>query len=123
MLRKSIAFIASILEPLLTREYLAKPANLRVQAFSSRSWHDPGVVDASLPKVNSKSAVAQPTGASPRRQAPMNLPNSLTLLRIFFVPVLIVILLTRSPNVELWGYTMHFEVWGVLILLMAGATD
>ncbi len=42
----------------------------------------------------------------------MNLPNSLTLLRIFFVPVLI-----------LWGVTMHFEVWGVLILLMAAATD
>ena len=53
----------------------------------------------------------------------MNLPNSLTLLRIFFVPVLIVILLTRSPNVELWGVSMHFEVWGVLILLLAAATD
>src|SRR3989449_1278615 len=55
--------------------------------------------------------------------AAMNLPNSLTLLRIFFVPVLIVILLTRSPNVELWGFPMHFEFWGVLILLMAAATD
>jgi CDP-diacylglycerol--glycerol-3-phosphate 3-phosphatidyltransferase len=53
----------------------------------------------------------------------MNLPNSLTLLRIFFVPVLIVILLTRSPNVELWGVSMHFEVWGVFILLLAAATD
>lgn len=53
----------------------------------------------------------------------MNLPNSLTVLRIFFVPVLIVILLTRSPTVELLGYTIHFEVWGVLILLMAAATD
>lgn len=53
----------------------------------------------------------------------MNLPNSLTVLRIFFVPVLIVVLLTRSPNVELWGFPMHFEVWGVLILLMAAATD
>jgi CDP-diacylglycerol---glycerol-3-phosphate 3-phosphatidyltransferase len=57
------------------------------------------------------------------RWAPMNLPNGLTLLRIFFVPVLIVILLTRSPNVELWGFPMHFEFWGVLILLMAAATD
>jgi CDP-diacylglycerol---glycerol-3-phosphate 3-phosphatidyltransferase len=55
--------------------------------------------------------------------ARMNLANSLTLLRIFFVPVLIVILLTRSPNVELWGFPMHFEFWGVLILLMAAATD
>src|ERR1700749_5069070 len=53
----------------------------------------------------------------------MNLPNGLTLLRIFFVPVLIVILLTRSPNLDLFGYPVHFEVWGVLILLLAAATD
>ena len=53
----------------------------------------------------------------------MNLPNALTLLRIFFVPVLIVVLLTRSPNVELWGIPMHFEFWGVLVLLLAAATD
>lgn len=53
----------------------------------------------------------------------MNLPNSLTILRIFFVPVLIVVLLTRSPNVEVWGFPMHFEFWGVLILLTAAATD
>jgi CDP-diacylglycerol---glycerol-3-phosphate 3-phosphatidyltransferase len=44
----------------------------------------------------------------------MNLPNSLTILRIFFVPVLIVVLLTRP---------IHFEFWGVLILLTAAATD
>lgn len=53
----------------------------------------------------------------------MNLPNALTLLRIFFVPLLIVVLLTKSPNVEPWGVPMHFEVWGVLILLAAAATD
>src|ERR1700732_1071988 len=53
----------------------------------------------------------------------MNFPNALTLLRIFFVPVLIVILLTRSPNVDVWGLSMHFEVWGVMILLAAAATD
>jgi CDP-diacylglycerol--glycerol-3-phosphate 3-phosphatidyltransferase len=53
----------------------------------------------------------------------MNLPNSLTLLRIFFVPVLIVILLTRSPNVVIFGFHINFEVWGVLILLAAAATD
>jgi CDP-diacylglycerol--glycerol-3-phosphate 3-phosphatidyltransferase len=57
------------------------------------------------------------------RHVSMNLPNSLTLLRIFFVPVLIVVLLTRSPNVEVWGFPMHFEFWGVLILLLAAATD
>jgi len=55
--------------------------------------------------------------------AVMNLPNTLTLLRIFIVPLLIVVLLTRSPNVELWGVAVNFEVWGVLILLIAAATD
>src|SRR6202047_5100551 len=53
----------------------------------------------------------------------MNLPNTLTLLRIFFVPVLILVLLARSPNVELGGLPIHYEFWGVLILLLAAATD
>ena len=53
----------------------------------------------------------------------MNLPNSLTVLRIFFVPLLIAVLLTRAPNLEVWGVQVHFEVWGVLILLTAAATD
>jgi CDP-diacylglycerol--glycerol-3-phosphate 3-phosphatidyltransferase len=64
-----------------------------------------------------------PQGAASRCWAPMNLPNALTLLRIFFVPVLIVVLLTRSPNIDFWGFPMHFEFWGVLILLTAAATD
>jgi len=67
--------------------------------------------------------VADATGGSLRRHGLINLPNSLTLLRIFFVPVLIVILLTRSPNFEFWGLSVHFEVWGVFILLLAAATD
>ncbi|MCL6566584.1 MAG: CDP-diacylglycerol--glycerol-3-phosphate 3-phosphatidyltransferase [Acidobacteriia bacterium] len=53
----------------------------------------------------------------------MNLPNSLTILRIFFVPLLVVVLLTRQPNLELWGFPVNFEVWGVLILLAAALTD
>ncbi|MGD1211933.1 MAG: CDP-diacylglycerol--glycerol-3-phosphate 3-phosphatidyltransferase [Candidatus Acidiferrales bacterium] len=53
----------------------------------------------------------------------MNLPNSLTILRIFFVPILVVVLLTRQPNFNFWGLPFHFEVWGVLILLVAAATD
>jgi CDP-diacylglycerol---glycerol-3-phosphate 3-phosphatidyltransferase len=67
-----------------------------------------------VPKGMERGLPARPT---------MNLPNFLTVLRIFFVPVLIVVLLTRSPNVVLWGFPMHFEVWGVLILLIAAATD
>jgi len=53
----------------------------------------------------------------------MNLPNSLTIMRIFFVPLLVVVLLTGQPNWDFWGLSMHFEVWGVLILLVAAATD
>jgi len=53
----------------------------------------------------------------------MNLPNSLTILRIFFIPLLVVVLLTREPNLVFGGFPMHFEVWGVLILLAAAATD
>lgn len=53
----------------------------------------------------------------------MNLPNSLTILRIFFVPLLVVVLLTREPNWNFWGLSVHFEIWGMLILLMAAATD
>ena len=44
----------------------------------------------------------------------MNLPNSLTLSRIFFVPLLVVVLLTKVPN---------YEIWGLVIFLGAAATD
>jgi CDP-diacylglycerol--glycerol-3-phosphate 3-phosphatidyltransferase len=53
----------------------------------------------------------------------VNLPNGLTILRIFFVPLLVVVLLTREPNLNFWGLPIHFEIWGVLILSMAAATD
>jgi len=53
----------------------------------------------------------------------MNLPNTLTILRIFFAPLLVVVLLTREPNLEILGFPMRFEIWGVLILLAAAATD
>jgi CDP-diacylglycerol--glycerol-3-phosphate 3-phosphatidyltransferase len=44
----------------------------------------------------------------------MNLPNSLTILRIFLVPLLVVVLLTRFPN---------WEFIGVAIFLSAALTD
>lgn len=44
----------------------------------------------------------------------MNLPNSLTLVRIFLVPLLVVVLLTRGE---------HFELWAITILLGAALTD
>jgi CDP-diacylglycerol--glycerol-3-phosphate 3-phosphatidyltransferase len=44
----------------------------------------------------------------------MSLPNSLTLLRIFFVPLLVVLLLTKEPNMDLWA---------VGVFLAAALTD
>jgi len=53
----------------------------------------------------------------------MNLPNTLTILRIFFVPLLVVVLLTGQPNPVFFGVNIPFVIWGVLILLVAAATD
>ncbi|MFZ0961615.1 MAG: CDP-diacylglycerol--glycerol-3-phosphate 3-phosphatidyltransferase [Terriglobia bacterium] len=44
----------------------------------------------------------------------MNLPISLTLLRIFFVPIVVVLLLTRGGNLDLWA---------VAVFLLAAVTD
>lgn len=44
----------------------------------------------------------------------VNLPNSLTLFRIFLVPILVVILLTKFEGKELWG---------VAVFLVAALTD
>jgi CDP-diacylglycerol--glycerol-3-phosphate 3-phosphatidyltransferase len=44
----------------------------------------------------------------------MNFPILLTLLRIFFVPLLVVLLLTKSPNLDLWA---------VGVFLLAALTD
>ena len=44
----------------------------------------------------------------------MNLPISLTLLRIFFVPLVVVLLLTKGHNMDLWA---------VGVFLAAAATD
>ncbi len=44
----------------------------------------------------------------------MNLPISLTLLRIFFVPLLVVLLLTKGENMDLWA---------VGVFLLAATTD
>ena len=44
----------------------------------------------------------------------MNLPISLTLLRIFFVPLVVVLLLTSGHNMDLWAVT---------VFLLAAMTD
>jgi CDP-diacylglycerol---glycerol-3-phosphate 3-phosphatidyltransferase len=105
----------------VTNQYLPRFASLRYPNY----LQVPGTLTLT-PRV-SESIVAQVVQKGDKTSPPsapfMNLPNGLTLLRIFIVPLLIVVLLTRSPNVELGGFPMHFEFWGVLILLVAAATD
>ncbi len=47
----------------------------------------------------------------------MNLPNSLTLARIFLVPFVVVVLLTRPTHIQTWA------IWGVSLFLGAALTD
>jgi CDP-diacylglycerol---glycerol-3-phosphate 3-phosphatidyltransferase len=47
----------------------------------------------------------------------MNLPNSLTLVRIFLVPLVVVVLLTRPTEIQSWA------IWGVSLFLAAALTD
>ncbi|HZI93721.1 MAG TPA: CDP-diacylglycerol--glycerol-3-phosphate 3-phosphatidyltransferase [Patescibacteria group bacterium] len=49
-----------------------------------------------------------------RKGAMLNLPNSLTVFRIFLVPILVVILLTKPEGKELWG---------LAVFLLAAFTD
>ena len=62
-------------------------------------------------------AIAQPEWFFPgegKVQRRMNLPISLTLLRIFFVPIVVVLLLTKGGNMDLWA---------VGVFLLAAITD
>jgi CDP-diacylglycerol--glycerol-3-phosphate 3-phosphatidyltransferase len=51
----------------------------------------------------------------------MNLPNALTLVRIFLVPLLVVVLLTKPEGRLVPGVSNH--VLGALIFAVASATD
>jgi CDP-diacylglycerol---glycerol-3-phosphate 3-phosphatidyltransferase len=51
----------------------------------------------------------------------VNLPNAITLGRIFLVPLLVVVLLTNPKDLHLWG--MSKEVMGAAIFGVASLTD
>jgi CDP-diacylglycerol---glycerol-3-phosphate 3-phosphatidyltransferase len=57
----------------------------------------------------------------PRERAPMNLPNSLTLTRIFLVPLLVVVLLTKFEGLAILG--VSHEIVGAAIFAIASITD
>ena len=53
----------------------------------------------------------------------MNLPNALTVLRIFFVPLLLTVMLSRNVELNLGGYILTTEWLALLIFLSAASTD
>lgn len=53
----------------------------------------------------------------------MNLPNALTIVRIFFVPLLVAALVEESVSVHVFGVTITNEWLALAIFLIAAATD
>lgn len=53
----------------------------------------------------------------------MNLPNSLTIARIFFVPLLVAALVAESVSIKLFGVIITNEWLALAIFLVAAATD
>ncbi len=53
----------------------------------------------------------------------MNLPNSLTILRIFFVPLLVAVLVQENVGFHLGGVAVTNEWLALIIFLSAAATD
>jgi CDP-diacylglycerol--glycerol-3-phosphate 3-phosphatidyltransferase len=52
----------------------------------------------------------------------MNLPNSLTLVRIFLVPFVVVVLLSPPARIQTWA-VQTWALWGVSLFLGAALTD
>jgi CDP-diacylglycerol--glycerol-3-phosphate 3-phosphatidyltransferase len=53
----------------------------------------------------------------------MNLPNILTLVRIFFIPLLVAALVQQNYTVNVFGTVVTNEYIALAIFLVAGATD
>src|SRR5579864_2056472 len=53
----------------------------------------------------------------------MNLPNSLTIARIFFVPLLVAVLVAENVSIRIFGVTVTNEWLALFIFLVAAVTD
>lgn len=51
------------------------------------------------------------------------LPNFLTILRIFFVPLLVALLVQENLGISLWGYQLSNQSAALAVFLIAGLTD
>jgi CDP-diacylglycerol--glycerol-3-phosphate 3-phosphatidyltransferase len=53
----------------------------------------------------------------------MNLPNSLTIARIFFVPLLVAVLVQDRIILEFHGIVIHHDLVALIVFWLAAATD
>jgi CDP-diacylglycerol--glycerol-3-phosphate 3-phosphatidyltransferase len=53
----------------------------------------------------------------------MNIPNALTLLRIFFVPMLVAVLVQDDSVYQIFGFNLTNDIVALLIFLAAAFTD
>lgn len=51
------------------------------------------------------------------------IPNFLTILRIFFVPLLVALLVQENLGISLWGYEFSNQTAALVVFLAAGFTD
>ncbi|MCZ2155410.1 MAG: CDP-diacylglycerol--glycerol-3-phosphate 3-phosphatidyltransferase [Bryobacterales bacterium] len=51
------------------------------------------------------------------------LPNFLTILRIFFVPLLVALLVQENLGITVWGYRLSNQSAALAVFLVAGLTD
>lgn len=51
------------------------------------------------------------------------IPNFLTILRIFFVPLLVALLVQENLGISVWGYGLSNETVALAVFLIAGLTD
>lgn len=69
------------------------------------------------------SAPAAPSPSTPTADRRALIPNLLTILRIFFVPLLVALLVQDSWGVSLWGRKVSNEAIALAVFLAAGLTD
>ncbi len=68
-------------------------------------------------------ASTAPAGNAPVGDRRAQIPNLLTILRIFFVPLLVALLVQDSWGVTVWGRKVSNEAIALLVFLAAGFTD
>jgi CDP-diacylglycerol--glycerol-3-phosphate 3-phosphatidyltransferase len=74
-------------------------------------------------QVQSKVRSAPVSGGRNLSVRKATIPNFLTILRIFFVPLLVALLVQENLGISLWGYDFSNQTAALVVFLAAGLTD